>query len=153
MTDENQKVIVSWSSRNKYYYESLGYIYTKMHDKFEVIMKELLPSSNAKIVGVCDKCGAEFEAKYSNYYRAKYIRNQNFCCSKCKDSKNSSKKNERYYNEIVPKFRAQNCSVISTKDEFTNTSSMLSFICEIHGKFNKSLKASLNAPGCPKCLY
>ena len=35
-----QKVKVKWNSNNKKHYESLGYIYTKMGEEFEVKVED-----------------------------------------------------------------------------------------------------------------
>lgn len=69
MLVENQKVKTKWNSYTKAYYESLGYVYTKMKDVFEVELKDLPYSSHAKIKVICDYCGEEFEKTYKDYIK------------------------------------------------------------------------------------
>ena len=47
-------VIVKWNSKIKKYYESKGYIYTKMGDEFEVKIKDLAKGSHALVNVKCD---------------------------------------------------------------------------------------------------
>ena len=45
---------VKWNASNKKYYESLGYIYTKMGDEFEVRIEDLTKGSHVKVDCLCD---------------------------------------------------------------------------------------------------
>lgn len=59
-----QTIKTKWNSKHKSYYESKGYIYTKMSDEFEVDVLHLPISSQIKVRVTCDYCGKEFKVQY-----------------------------------------------------------------------------------------
>ena len=69
MVDKEQLVEQRWNARNKKYYVSLGYTYTKMGDPFMVKYTDLTPSSTALIKMVCDHCGKEMYIPRLRYER------------------------------------------------------------------------------------
>jgi hypothetical protein len=81
---EGQKVAVKWNSRNKKYYEDIGYTYTKMGEVIGVEVFDLPKGSQAKVKIICDYCESEVEKLYQNYLREQDkspIRKD--CCKKC----------------------------------------------------------------------
>ena len=63
----SKTVKVKWYPCNKKYYESKGYVYTKMGDEFEVKVEDLQSSSKIKVVYKCDECGIEKERAYYSF--------------------------------------------------------------------------------------
>lgn len=47
---------VKWNNKNRKYYESLGYVFTKNGDSFEVPIEQLTKSSKAIVEVLCDFC-------------------------------------------------------------------------------------------------
>lgn len=72
---------VKWHSSTKKYYESLGYIFTKMGDEFEVKVEDLTEGSHVKIECFCDNCGQKLECIYYNYKRR--LRDGKTYCNHC----------------------------------------------------------------------
>ena len=65
-------VQMSWNPRNKYYYENLGFLYTKFGDKFNVSVELLNPNSSYEVDVLCDYCLEKgikniVPKKYHNY--------------------------------------------------------------------------------------
>ena len=72
-------VKVKWGSRNKKYYEKLGYEYTKQGDIFEVKIEDLLKGSSVKVDCVCDNCGANLKPSYKDYKRTVKENGKTYC--------------------------------------------------------------------------
>lgn len=86
MLIEGQQTTMRWHSRNKEYYESRGYIYTKMGDEFIVKVEDLPKQSHAWVKVRCDFCGDIVDVKYQNYInRGKG--SGGYACTKCKHKK------------------------------------------------------------------
>lgn len=77
----NKTVKVKWNGRNKKYYESLGYEYTKLGDEFEVKVEDLSNGSNSEVEIVCDCCGQQKQWRYTDYI--KQTKNGKTYCRKC----------------------------------------------------------------------
>ena len=73
---------IKWSPSNKKHYESLGYIYTKMGDEFEVRVEDLTKGSQAKIECSCDNCKKLLIWEYRDYSK-KVKENGKTYCNKC----------------------------------------------------------------------
>jgi hypothetical protein len=52
--------MVTWNNGNKKYYESKGYVFTKINDKFPVKIEDLSDCCNAIVDCKCDVCYKEF---------------------------------------------------------------------------------------------
>ena len=50
----DEKIVMKWNARNKKYYESRGYVYTKMKNEFEIKIEDLLKGSGIFINVFCD---------------------------------------------------------------------------------------------------
>jgi hypothetical protein len=77
MIVENQMVNVSWNNNNVEHYENLGFIFTKIKDRFNVDVSQLPNGSNLKVLIKCDQCGTE---KLRSYAQA--LKDVNHFCSK-----------------------------------------------------------------------
>jgi hypothetical protein len=94
---------VKWNTRTKTYYETKGYIYTKLGDEFDVKVEDLTEGSMSKVTIECDDCGKQIIKTYCEYNR--YVHKDNKCyCQKCgfKYNKDERFKNmkETYKNKI-----------------------------------------------------
>lgn len=63
----DQPAIMRWHARNKEYYTSRGYKFTKMRDEFQVKVEDLPKQSHAVVKVQCDVCGRIYDCKYQNY--------------------------------------------------------------------------------------
>lgn len=66
----SKSVMTKWNSRTKLYYESLGYSFTKMGDKFEVLVSHLKDSSCERVLVMCDYCGKINNVIYHHYLKS-----------------------------------------------------------------------------------
>lgn len=82
-----QKVKIKWSSSNRKYYESKGYVFTWFKTEFLVDIKDLAKSSRQYVKFLCDYCGNVFERKYADYNRNKNVKLQKDACHNCKGEK------------------------------------------------------------------
>ena len=77
----SKTVKVKWHPSNKKHFESLGYVYTKMGNEFEVRVEDLIEGSHVKVDCLCDNCKKPLIWKYCKYI----IHNKNgkTYCQKC----------------------------------------------------------------------
>lgn len=80
----SNQVETTWNPKTKSYYESKGYVYTKMRDLFMVDVNDLPEASNCKVDVKCDYCGSISSIKWSDYTKMKSrnLYNKKDCCSK-----------------------------------------------------------------------
>lgn len=64
MIIQTEKIKIRWNPRNKNFYTSKGYTFTKMRDEFEVSYYDLPETSHQDILCKCDFCGKEFLHPY-----------------------------------------------------------------------------------------
>lgn len=79
MYDENQIVQVKWNNNNKDWFESRGYVFTKRHEPFDVIVKDLNPTSKQRIAATCDYCGNKYETSFAVLFNGRKVI-QKDCC-------------------------------------------------------------------------
>ncbi len=84
----SKTVLMKWNIKNKQYYESLGYKFTRFKDEFEVPVEHLLPSSKAIVDVQCDFCGETVVKKTYQTYRKQHHSQYGDCCVKCQPIKN-----------------------------------------------------------------
>ena len=73
---------IKWNGTIRKRYEDLGYIYTKMGDKFEVKVEDLTKGSGAIVKCICDNCNKELFWSYSKYNE--YVKEDGKTyCNKC----------------------------------------------------------------------
>ena len=77
-----QIIIMKWNSNNKKYYTEKGYMYTKMHENFEIKVEDLPSKSDAHITLICDYCKQNYSTQRNNILNSK-----NHCCIKCRHIK------------------------------------------------------------------
>ena len=85
-----KKVQLSWMPAIKDYFVDKGYVFTKYREKFEVIVDDLLPNSQAIIHFTCDYCSKELINNYYKYYKSlnNFPPIPKVCCSNCRYIKN-----------------------------------------------------------------
>ena len=76
----DDKVYMTWNSRNKRHFESKGYLYTKQREGFYVKPEDLQETSHFKIHVACDICGKESYVAYRDYLKRK---TDKYLCSNC----------------------------------------------------------------------
>ena len=80
--------IIKWNNKNRKYYESLGYKFTKSGDSFKVPVEQLTPSSKAEVEVLCDFCKeVVVKKKYQVYIKQHHVKYGD-CCAKCQPIKN-----------------------------------------------------------------
>lgn len=153
--DESQIVQVKWERANRKRYESLGYIYTKIGDVFDVTVKDLVQSSKIKILAYCDYCGCEYKVSLGNLINSRKTINKDACidCQNKKKSEVLHQKNATNLLERARKICEENdCVLLTTKEEYTDSHMTIEIDCKKHGKQNVSLWALLsNKSACPVC--
>jgi len=85
---------VGWNSKNKLWYESKGYIFTKYKKEFEVKIEDITHGSRVKVLVKCDECENKKTLVYKSYNRDSpddYYR-----CIKCREKKRKQTMIERY---------------------------------------------------------
>lgn len=154
----NQKIKISWNSKNKVWYESKGYHFTKNGDYFFIDANDILPSNNTiKIKFICDYCGKEYETFYANYYRGmKTI--AKCCCGdpECRSKKSSevqlAKHASTQYAKFVNLCKFRGYSPVSTIDDYKGSHSKLKYRCPKHGVQEVTPTNFIYRHiGCPDC--
>lgn len=62
----DKHVEITWSNRNKSWYEDKGYIWTKNKDVFLARVDDLMPNANVKVLVKCDYCDKKFKRDFSD---------------------------------------------------------------------------------------
>lgn len=83
-----ERVVIKWNNKNRKYYESLGYKFTKNGDSFEVLVEQLTPSSKAEVEVLCDFCKEVVVKKKYQTYMKQHHPKYGDCCAKCQPIKN-----------------------------------------------------------------
>lgn len=128
----SKEVYISWNAKNKKYYQSLGYVFTKMNDKFLVKIKDLTSNSCAIITLKCDYCGEIYNVKYYTYNNRKDKTKD--CCGNPDCTKQKS------LDVIHKKYGVDNCRHISGVSEKIKKTCMLKYGVENPFSDKKSKK-------------
>lgn len=83
----NQIVKMKWNPRNKKYYQSLGYVFTKIGDEFDIKVEDLMSNSKALVQIKCDFCG-NIVIKKMQTYTVQHHSKYGDCCAHCQPQKN-----------------------------------------------------------------
>lgn len=86
MFKEGQFKEVKWMSATKEWYQSKGYVFTKIGDIFTVRAEDLSKGSSQKVVVICDYCGKEFGKEFYAYVK-QHDDKYGDCCSDCRSIK------------------------------------------------------------------
>ena len=154
MLIQNQLYITSWNPKNREYYESKGYKFTRYRERFEVAFDDIHPQSNLPLKVICDYCGKEYEVAYSAYHKSisKYHKT---ACLNCVGVKNAeislSKRQENMYSKIVEICNGMGYVLLTQKHELVNNSSNITYICPTHGVCETTVTSILQGKRCYKC--
>lgn len=144
---QDQLIEVKWCSRNKNYYENLGYIYTGIGTCFNVKAEELL-SSDTKVKTICDSCGSIFE--WANRYHLRHLRSEKpELCEKCRKTVR-----DKEWKEIITNYCiANNYELVTDLDsEFINNELFrFQMICPVHGLIETTGRAAKANHLCYSC--
>lgn len=91
----SKKVIGIWNVKNRKYYESKGYSFTKYRDEFEINIDDLSPSSKFIVNVKCDYCGNEITKSYQTY-RKQHSDVYGDACQKCQPKKMAARFQKEY---------------------------------------------------------
>ena len=169
----NKRIKMNWNPRNKKYYESLGYAYTKLYDEFEIYTKDLMVGSGVVIECVCDNCGDVYTPTFKQYnnqlqkfgggYCKKCISNL-FAGKKLKE--NRIKNGKSFYDWCIKNNRQDlllrwdyELNYCSPKDITYGDRNKYWFKCLIHSEHKSELKSILsitcernkNSERCKQC--
>ena len=137
---------VKWHPIIKKYYESLGYIFTKMGDEFEVKVEDLTGESHVKVDCLCDNCKKPLIWTYQAYN--KYVKEDgktycNDCAKKLyggeNNRKNKLKNGKSFYDWCIKNNRQdildrwdEELNGCNPKDISYSTNKKMWFKCKIH---------------------
>ena len=79
----NKTVIIRWNSRNKKWYESKGYVFTKMGEEFEISVDDLPNGSHTSVDCKCDGCEKYLTNIKWQYYKKQVKEDGKYYCKKC----------------------------------------------------------------------
>ena len=94
MLKSNQFVKVKWNGQTKKYWESKGYLFTKMGEEFNALVDDLQPKSAVRVCVICDYCGCEFTTPMYAYQSSSAC--GKIACKECKGKKAAETNIERY---------------------------------------------------------
>ena len=154
MIVENQLVEMLWAPKTRKYYENLGYVFTKIGDKFYIDPTHL-PNTSSKIVKVqCDYCGEIFETSYAHYNRSISDYHKTACKS-CSGKKRVEKSLKKRQNEMYDKLSSTcnyfNYKLLTDKKDLINNTSRIKYICPRHGEQETTVTGLLQHKQCKKC--
>jgi hypothetical protein len=151
-----KEVSVKWCGTNRSYYESRGYIFTKMYEPFIVSIEDLTEGSSATVSYQCDKCKTVKPTMYSAYVKRRknnpdYVSDLCGSCSTKNKPKNSPK--NKLSIEIVRKeFEDRGYTLIS--EEYVRSNDKLLYTCPKHehkGHLSITRSSLKSGHGCKYC--
>lgn len=150
--------MVRWNPRNKNYFQSFGYQFTRMGDLFSVKTQDLQRYSAIKIHAICDSCGKQAYISYGNYRTVTQKNCGRYYCNKCScaNTRKSDLQNGLAQKKI-DLFRAycnkKNYIPLSAEDDFKTVYSKMRYICPLHGEQSISYINMEQGQGCKYCGY
>ena len=153
MLIKNQKIKIKWTTYNKDWYESKGYLFTKYNDYFFVDINDLKTGSNAKVKVICDYCGKKFEQPYRQYLKNTKKNPKNKCneCKKIQKEQMSAKRRDSMYEVIVQKFKEKGYILLTKKEEIYDNKTDIYYICLIHGVQKMKYDSIRKGASCYPC--
>ena len=150
MYDKNEYIILKWTTRNKTYYQNLGYEFTNMGDELIVRAGDLPPDSNVHITATCD-------CEDCNNIQLTPLRNYNkivgksgmYKCKTCTFAKSMQDRDERNKQRIFKRFielcEEHGCIPVTTIHDYPGIDGNVVFICPKHGTQKVRLNSIINA--------
>ena len=90
----NQMIEIKWNNKNKDWYISKGYVFTKSYDTVLIKAEDLAKGSHKKVLVSCDYCGKIFSKTYKEYIKGKKTGKD--CCNSCQKLKTAEVCMEKY---------------------------------------------------------
>lgn len=158
MFDENEQVILKWSSSNKKWFEDRGYKYTKTNDEFYVSVKDLMPTSKIHITAYCDYCGEKVKTTYASYIKSiNSPRYHKYACSKCQPKKSLEVNNEKRIDELYQKLKdiceQKGYTLLTHKKDIYGVKDYIDYLCPKHGVRHIMADSLLSGCNCLLCSY
>jgi len=127
LLNDDCKVKIRWSYKNKSLYELAGYFFTAIGDELYIYPSELTKGSSIRVNYTCDNCGKSVDLKYRDYIK-KDKRNGDICnqCSYIVNKRTPPKKVEDIIFEIE---KSSNCVFIGNKEEYKDANSSITLKC------------------------
>lgn len=163
-----KEVEVKWTNRNKEWYQSKGYQFTKLRDKFMVKTSDLTVGASNKVEVKCDYCGITKVKPYFKYVSSHENADTKDACSKCRGVKAKEtmidKYGENYKSKFVSEsttkhsldfirneFKQRGYLLISTK--YKGNKSKLAYRCERHPEVVQYIRYNdlQQGHGCAEC--
>lgn len=161
-------VEITLNNSNIKYYESKGYIIPRYKDKWrcwkvkrctKIIVKieDLTEGSDVYVNIKCDNCNKEYTKKYSKFILHRKRSNIDLdYCESCKGVAISNKQRKSINNLKAELNNFTNIKWIGQENEYKNTSSKLTFMCNDSHIFSSSLdnlKNKCRVELCPICSF
>jgi hypothetical protein len=146
----NQYFTVSWGTRNKKWYESLGFEFTGKSTTFVVEASLLTPGVQQRVKYICDNCKNVFDNAYSQLLINRKVNetSKDYCMS-CAHSLKSDQKRHSY--EFVKKtFESNGCKLIDTK--YKNNETKLRYVCSCGNESKIRFSDFQNGGRCKSCV-
>ena len=152
MLVENQTFEVKWNNSTKKWYESKGYIFTKINDAFTVNLEDLYCGSGIKVCVICDYCGIQKEISYRSYNK-QIEGGKKYACKDCggKKSVEYNQDKKRYFQIFLEKCDYYNCIPVSKIEDYKNSHTKLQFICPYHGLQQITRASIISGCWCVQC--
>lgn len=123
-------VITKWNPKNREWYESKGYVFTKWKDEFEVKVEDLSDGSHILVNAKCDGCDKLLEnIKWKDYKKCEN-KDGSYYCIKC--ASNESKKWISFYDWCIENNRED---VLDRWDYTLNKCSPKDITCRTNKKY------------------
>lgn len=149
MIIETQMIDIKWSTSNKCWYESKGYVFTSYKDVFKVNVLDLPHNSGEHIGVICDCCNEKFYITYHGYCKKhdKYDHDIDDFCDECK------KKIRIYnlYSKAIEACNKKGYKLLSDKSDIKNNVTYVKYLCKHHGEQSMRISNLISGRNCPQC--
>jgi hypothetical protein len=130
----DQQVLVRWNGKNREWYETKGYRFTKNNDIFCVSPDDIPFGSHVKVQVECDYCKKKYPKSNQDYRNSKII-NKNIldCCFDCIGNKSTGKNQHRKITiDIVEQEFLKRDMLLLPNQEYVNAKIYLDYLCIEH---------------------
>lgn len=140
---------IKWSTSNKFWYESKGYIFTKYRDTFKASVFDLPHNSREHVEIICDCCNEKFYITYHGYCKRhdKYNHNVDDFCDKCK----TKARVDNLYFKAIEACNKKDYIFLSDKSDIKNNITYVKYLCKHHGEQVMRISNLISGKGCPQC--
>lgn len=147
-------VFVKWSPQSKKWYVNKGYNFTQYGDMFMCKTEDLPRYSKVPIKIKCDYCNAIIKTTWANRCRNEH---KNDACVHCRQKRTSENTLEerrlKLYNKALDFCDSKGYKLLTSIEEISTSSSVVSCLCPKHGIFEIKIYALVLQHGCKMCQY